>query len=127
MSIPPASVRRPIRRRNAMRFMMMIKSDAQAEAGVLPDQEILEAMGKYNQELLNAGVMMAGEGLKASSHGVRVRSARGKVSVLDGPFAEAKELVAGFWLLQTKTKQEAVEWAKRCPSPASLELRQLYE
>jgi hypothetical protein len=116
-----------------MRFMVLIKSDAQTEAGVLPDQKLLTDMGKYNEELVKAGVMLGGEGLKASSKGSRVRLSGKKFSVTDGPFAEAKELVAGFWLFQVKSKNEALEWVKRVPVSAApgaqteIEIRELFE
>ena len=111
-----------------MRFMMLIKSNAQAEAGVLPDEELLTAMGRYNEELVKAGVLLGGEGLQASSKGVRVRLIGNKAAVVDGPFAEAKELVAGYWMLTVKSKEEAIAWAKRVPGPAGeIELRLLYE
>jgi hypothetical protein len=109
-----------------MRFMMMIKSDAQTEAGVLPDEKVLTEMGRFNQALVDAGVLLGAEGLQASAKGARVRWTGGKVTVLDGPYTEAKELIAGYWLIQTKTREEAVAWAARCPG-AALELRQLYE
>ena len=100
-----------------MQFMLLVKSDASTEAGVTPDEKMLAAMGKFNDEMVKAGVMLAGEGLKPSSKGARLRctKATGKITVIDGPFAEAKELVAGYWLIQTKSKAEAVEWAKRVP------------
>ena len=98
-----------------MRFMLMIKSDAKAEAGVMPDEKLLAAMGKYNESLVKAGVLLAGEGLQASSKGTRIRLAGGKTTLSDGPFAEAKELIAGFWLISAKSKAEAIDWAKRVP------------
>jgi len=98
-----------------MRFMVLVKADKQSEAGVLPDKKILAAMGKFNEELVKAGVMLAGEGLHASSKGARVRFSDGKTTVIDGPFAETKELVAGFWIWKVKSMQEAIEWAKRAP------------
>ena len=110
-----------------MRFMMMIKSDAQSEAGILPDEKLLAAMGEYNEELVKAGVLLGGEGLQASSKGSRVRIAGQKVSVLDGPFAESKELVAGFWIIEVKSKQEAIDWAKRVPTQGEIEVRQIFE
>ncbi|HKG91472.1 MAG TPA: YciI family protein [Gemmatimonadaceae bacterium] len=114
-----------------MRFMVLVKADQHSEAGVMPSEELLTAMGRYNEELVKAGVMLAGEGLHPSSKGARVRFANGKATVTDGPFAEAKELVAGFWLWQVRSKEEAIEWAKRCPSPGTgggeLELRQVFE
>jgi len=112
-----------------MRFMVLVKADKQSEAGVLPDKKILEAMGKYNEELVKAGVMLAGEGLHASSKGARVRFQDGKTTVIDGPFAETKELVAGFWIWQVKSKQEAIDWLKRAPfgGGIEIELRQVFE
>jgi len=109
-----------------MRFMMMIKSDAKSETGAMPDQAILNAMGRFNEEMVNAGVMLGGEGLKPSAKGARVRLAGKKLTVTDGPFAEAKEVVAGYWLIQTKTRQEAIDWARRVPG-GEIELRRLYE
>ena len=117
-----------------MRFMVIVKADKNSEAGVLPSEELIAAMGKYNEELIKAGVMLAGEGLHPSSKGARVKfAADGKRTVVDGPFAETKELVAGFWLWQVKSKEEALEWLKRCPAPmgpgqeAELEIRQVFE
>src|SRR5213594_4881357 len=114
-----------------MRFMVIVKADKNSEAGVLPSKEILAAMGKYNEELVKAGVMLAGEGLQASSKGARVRFSGNKRIVTDGPFAETKELVAGFWLWQVKSKEEAIEWVKRCPNPmpgeSEIEIRQIFE
>ncbi|MBV9390613.1 MAG: YciI family protein [Verrucomicrobia bacterium] len=114
-----------------MRFMVLVKATKSSEAGVLPSEELLAAMGKYNEELVNAGVMLAGEGLHPSSKGVRVRFTGDKRTVIDGPFAETKELVAGFWLWKCASLQEAVEWAKRCPNPmpeeSELEIRQVFE
>ena len=111
-----------------MRFMVIVKGNKDSEAGVLPDEKMLTAMGKYNEELVNAGVMLAGEGLQASSKGVRVRFSGGKTTVIDGPFTEAKELVAGFWIWQVKSLREAIEWLKRAPfDDAELEIRQVFE
>ncbi len=112
-----------------MRFMVIVKADKDSEAGVLPDEKILTAMGKYNEELSNAGVMLAGEGLHPSSKGARVRFSGGKTTVTDGPFAETKELVAGFWLWQVKSKEEAIEWLKRAPfgGGTEVEIRQVFE
>jgi hypothetical protein len=113
-----------------MQFMLLVKSDASTEAGVMPDDKTLAAMTTFNDEMVKAGVMLAGEGLKASSKGARVRcnKATGKITVLDGPFAETKELVAGYWLIQTKSKAEAVEWAKRVPfESGEVEIRPLFE
>ncbi|MFL6124678.1 YciI family protein [Actinophytocola sp.] len=114
-----------------MRFMAMIKSDERAEAGVMPTEEELTAMGRYNEELVKAGVLLAGEGLHPSSKGARVRFTDGRPTVIDGPFAEAKELIAGFWLIDVKSKEEAVEWMKRIPCteglPVDVEIRQVFE
>ena len=111
-----------------MRFMMIVKSDAQSEAGVMPSEQLLSEMGAYNEQLVKAGVMLAGEGLQPSSKGTRVRLSGGKFAAVNGPFTEAKELVAGYWLIQTKTKEEAIEWAKRVPgAEGEIELRPLYE
>ncbi len=114
-----------------MRFMVIVKATKDSEAGVLPDQKLLAEMGKFNEELANAGVMLAGEGLQPSSKGARVRFAGAKRTVIDGPFAETKELIAGFWLWQVKSKEEAVDWVKRCPNPfhgeSEIEIRQVFE
>lgn len=111
-----------------MRFMVLVKADKKSEAGVLPDHKELAEMGKFNEELIKAGVMLAGEGLHASSKGARVRFSGGKKTVIDGPFAETKELVAGFWLWQVKSKDEAIEWLKRAPfQDAEVEIRQVFE
>ena len=116
-----------------MRVMVIVKANKDSEAGILPSTEILAAMGKYNEELVKAGVMLAGEGLQASSKGKRVRFSGEKPTVIDGPFAETKELIAGYWLIQVKSKAEALEWAERVPAPhgaaaeGEIELRQLYE
>lgn len=113
-----------------MRFMILVKASKDSEAGVLPGTELLTAMGKFNEELVKAGVMLGGEGLQASSKGARVKfSADGKPAVLDGPFAETKELVAGFWLWQVKSREEAIEWVKRAPMlPGDeIEIRQVFE
>jgi len=111
--------------------MVLVKATKESEAGVLPDTEMFEAMGKYNEELVKAGVMLAGEGLHPSSRGKRVRFSGADRSVIDGPFPETKELIAGFWLWQVKSKAEAIEWLKRCPNPmrgeSEIELRQVYE
>ena len=96
-----------------MRFMILVKADKNSEAGVLPDKKLLTEMGRFNDELVKAGVMLAGEGLQASSKGVRVKFSKGKRTVIDGPFSETKELVAGFWLWQVRSKEEAIEWLKR--------------
>src|SRR5229473_1894856 len=111
-----------------MRFMVLVKADKNSEAGVLPDKKILTEMGKFNEELVKAGVMLAAEGLHPSSKGARVKFAGGKRIVTDGPFTEAKELIAGFWLWQVKSKQEAIEWLKRAPFDLTeVEIRQVYE
>ena len=115
-----------------MRFMVIVKADENSEAGVLPSEKLLAEMGAYNEELVKAGVMLAGEGLQPSSKGARVRFSGDKRTVIDGPFAETKELVAGFWLFQVKSKEEAIEWVKRCPNPmpgteAEIEIRQVFE
>jgi hypothetical protein len=111
-----------------MRFMMIVKADKDSEAGNLPDEKILAEMGRYNDELVKAGVMLAGEGLQASSKGARVRFSGAKRTVIDGPFAETKELVAGFWIIQVKSREDAIEWAKRIPfQEGEVELRQIFE
>ena len=114
-----------------MRFMVMVKATRDSEAGTLPDRKMLEEMGKFNDELVKAGIMLAGEGLHPSSKGARVRFSGTKRTVVDGPFAETKELVAGFWLWKVKSKEEAIEWVKRCPNPmpgdSESEIRQVFE
>jgi hypothetical protein len=114
-----------------MRFMILIKATKDSEAGALPDEKLLRDMGKFNEELVKAGVMLAGEGLQASSKGARVKFSGAKRTVIDGPFTETKELVAGFWLWQVKSLAEAIEWVKRCPNPtgdeAEIEIRQVFE
>jgi hypothetical protein len=114
-----------------MRFMVLVKATKDSEAGVPPNPEIMEAMGKFNEELLKAGVLLAAEGLQSSSKGARVRFSGEKRTVIDGPFAETKELIAGFWLWQVKSKEEAIEWVKRCPAPfegeSEIEIRQVWE
>ncbi|MBV7476258.1 YciI family protein [Pseudomonas sp. PDM31] len=115
-----------------MRFMIIIKASQDSEAGVMPSQELLTAMGHYNEELVKAGILLAGEGLHPSSKGARVRFSGDKRTVTDGPFIETKELIAGFWLWQVKSKEEAIEWVKRCPNPmpgteAEIEIRQVFE
>lgn len=114
-----------------MRFMVLVKATADSEAGVMPDEQMFAAMGAFNEELVKAGVMLAGEGLHPSSRGTRVRFAGSSRSVVDGPFAPTQELVAGYWIWQVKSKQEAVEWVKRCPNPmpgdSEIEIRQIYE
>ena len=115
-----------------MRVMVIVKADEDSEAGVLPSQELLAQMGKYNEDLVKAGIMLAGEGLQPSSKGKRIRFSGSRRTVIDGPFAETKELVAGFWLLQVKSLDEAVEWVKRAPNPfpgkeSQIEIRPLFE
>ena len=115
-----------------MRFMILVKADKNSEAGVLPSEKLLTEMGKFNEELVKAGVMLAGEGLQPSSKGARVKFSGDKRTVTDGPFTEAKELIAGFWLWQVKSKEEAIEWVKRCPNPmpgmeSEIEIRQVFE
>jgi hypothetical protein len=111
-----------------MRFMVIVKADKNSEAGVLPDQKLLSEMGKFNEELAEAGVMLAGEGLQASSKGARVRFSGNKRTVIDGPFSETKELIAGFWLWQVRSKEEAIEWLKRAPfQEGEVEIRQVFE
>ena len=115
-----------------MRFMILVKATKNSEAGVLPSQELLTAMMKYNEELTNAGIMLAGEGLQPSSKGARVKFSGSKRTVTDGPFAETKELIAGFWLWQCKSREDAIEWVKRCPNPmpgevSEIEIRQVFE
>jgi hypothetical protein len=114
-----------------MKFMVIVKADKNSEAGVMPDEKLLTAMGKFNEELVKAGVMLAGEGLHPSAKGARVRFSGDKRTVIDGPFAETKELIAGFWLWQVKSKEEAIEWVKRCPNPmpgeSEIEIRQVFE
>lgn len=116
-----------------MRFMMIVKANKDSEAGVLPSQELISAMGKYNEELMKAGVLLDLAGLQASSKGARVRFSRGKRTVVDGPFTESKELIAGYWIIQVKSKEEAIEWAKRAPAPhgegqdSEIEIRQFFE
>ena len=112
-----------------MRFMVLVPANADSEAGVLPDQEILTKMGKFNEEMVKAGVMLAGEGLQASSKGARITYSGGKTTVTDGPFTESKELIAGFWLIQVKNKEEAIAWMKRAPFGGGtvIEIRQVFE
>jgi len=111
-----------------MRFMVIVKADKNSEAGVMPGRELLTAMGKFNEELANAGVMLAGEGLHPTSKGARVKFSGGKTTVIDGPFAETKELVAGFWLWKCKSLDEAIEWLKRAPFEGTeVEIRQVFE
>jgi hypothetical protein len=112
----------------AMRFMVIVKANKDSEAGVMPSEKMLSDMGKFNEELVKAGVMLAGEGLHASSKGARVKFSGGKTTVIDGPFAETKELVAGYWMWQVKSKEEAIEWLKRAPfEETELEIRQVFE
>jgi hypothetical protein len=114
-----------------MRFMIIVKATKESEAGVMPSEELLKDMGKFNEELVNAGVMLAGEGLQPSSKGARVKFSGSTRTVVDGPFAETKELIAGFWLWKVKSKEEAIEWVKRCPNPmpgeSEIEIRQVFE
>jgi hypothetical protein len=114
-----------------MRFMVIVKATKDSEAGVMPSEEMLAAMGKYNEELVKAGVMLDGAGLQPSSKGARVRFSGEKRTVIDGPFTEAKELIAGYWIFQVKSREEAIEWVKRCPNPygedGEVEIRQLFE
>ena len=114
-----------------MRVMVIVKATKDSEAGVLPSKELIEAMGNYNEQLVKAGIMLAGEGLKPSSEGKRVRFSGSKRSVIDGPFAETKELIAGYWIWQVRSMEEAVEWLKRCPNPmpveSEVEIRPVFE
>jgi hypothetical protein len=114
-----------------MRVIVMIRANKDTEAGVMPSEELLTAMGKYNEDLVKAGVMLAGEGLHPSSKGARVRSYKGKITVTDGPFTETKELICGFWIWQVKSMEEAIEWAKRMPNPhnedGEVEIRPVFE
>jgi len=114
-----------------MRFMVMVKATKESEAGMMPDEKMFAAMGKFNEELVKAGIMLAGEGLQPSSKGARVRFSGASRTVIDGPFAETKELVAGYWIWKVKSKEEAIEWVKRCPNPmptdSEIEIRQIFE
>ena len=114
-----------------MRFMIIVKATKDSEAGVMPSEQLLSEMGKFNEELAKAGVLLAAEGLQASSKGARVRFSGKKRTVIDGPFAETKELIAGYWLWKVKSKEEAIEWVKRCPNPmpgeSEIEIRQVFE
>ncbi|PYX29199.1 MAG: dehydrogenase [Acidobacteria bacterium] len=114
-----------------MRFMVIVKASKESETGALPDEKILAEMGKFNEQLVKAGIMLAGEGLQPSSKGARVRFSGSKRTVIDGPFTETKELIAGFWLWQVKSLDEAIEWVKRCPNPhpgeSEIEIRQVFE
>jgi hypothetical protein len=115
-------------RSTTMRFMMIVKGDERSEAGILPSEQELADMAKYNEQLVNAGVMLAGDGLQATAKGAKIRYSGTKRTVIDGPFAEAKELIAGYWLIQVRSKEEAIEWAKRVPfSEGEVELRQVFE
>src|SRR6188472_1330032 len=115
----------------AMRFMIIVKATKDSEAGVMPTEQLLTEMGKYNEELVKAGIMLAGEGLHPSSKGARVRFSGKQRSVIDGPFAETKELIAGYWMWKCKSREEAIEWVKRCPNPmpgeSEIEIRQVFE
>jgi hypothetical protein len=114
-----------------MRFMVMVKASKESEAGVMPSEQLLADMGRFNEELIKAGVLLAGESLQPSSKGARVRFSGNKRTVIDGPFAHTGELIAGFWLLQVKSREEAIEWVKRCPNPmpgeSEIEIRQVFE
>ncbi len=114
-----------------MKFMVIVKASPESEAGKMPSEKMLTEMGKYNEELVKAGVLLAGEGLHPSSNGVRVQFSGDKRTVVDGPFSETKELIAGFWLFQVKSREEAIEWVKRCPNPmesdSEIEIRQVFE
>jgi hypothetical protein len=114
-----------------MRFMLIVRATKESEAGVLPSEELLTAMGKYNEELVKAGILLAAEGLHPSSRGARVRFSGSQRIVIDGPFTETKELIAGFWLIQVKSLEEAIEWVKRCPNPmneaSDIEIRRVFE
>jgi hypothetical protein len=118
-----------------MRFMMIVKANKESEAGVMPSRELVEKMGKFNEEMVKAGVLLAAEGLQPSSKGARIRFSGDRRTIIDGPFAETKELIAGFWLIEVKSKAEAIEWASRCPAPpegegpdeGEIELRQVFE
>ena len=114
-----------------MRVMVIVKADKNTEAGVMPSEQLLREMGNYNEELVKAGIMLAGEGLHPSSKGARIEFSGNRRTVVDGPFAETKELIAGYWIWKVKSMQEAIEWAKRCPNPtgdqSTLEIRQIFE
>jgi hypothetical protein len=112
-----------------MRFIILVKATPESEAGVMPSSELIAAMGEFNEALIDAGVMLSGEGLQASSKGARIKSEAGKITVTDGPFAETRELLAGFWLIQAKTRDEAIEWCRRIPfeDGQEVELRQVFE
>src|SRR4051812_25364169 len=121
----------PRRRNNPMRFMVIVKATKDSEAGKMPSEEMLGAMAKFNEEMVKAGIMLDGAGLQSSAKGARIRFERGKRTVIDGPFAETKELIAGYWIIQVKNKSEAIEWMKRCPNPyeedGEIEIRQFFE
>ena len=133
MPVDPAPLRSTVgqKEKTDMRFVILMKANRDTEAGVLPDSDILTRMGQFNEELVNAGIMLAGEGLHASAKGARVSITDGRTTVVDGPFAETKELIAGFWLWRVKSMDEAVEWLKRCPNPhpgeTDVEIRPLFE
>ena len=115
-----------------MRFMMIVKASKESEAGIMPSEELLSAMGKYNEELMKAGALLDGAGLQPSSKGFRIKFSGGKRTVIDGPFAETKELIAGYWIIQVKSREDAMEWAKRIPAPhegqeGEIEIRQFFE
>ena len=114
-----------------MRFMVLVKASKDSEAGVMPSEEMLAAMAKFNEEMVKAGIMLDGSGLQASSKGARIKFSGDKRTVIDGPFTETKELVAGYWIIQVKSKQEAIEWMRRCPNPhvgdSEIEIRQMFE
>jgi hypothetical protein len=127
-----AQLGKPTFKEKAMRFMMIVKASKDSEAGVMPSEEMLAAMGKYNEELVKAGVMLDGAGLQASSKGFRVKFSGGKRTIVDGPFTEAKELIAGYWVINVKSREEALEWAKKIPAPmehgeGEIEVRQFFE
>jgi hypothetical protein len=131
VAIPPES-RNPDQEEETMRVMVIVKATKNSEAGAMPTRELISAMTKFNEELVKAGVMLAGDGLQPSSKGKRVRFAGGPKTVVDGPFAETKELIAGFWIWQVNSMEEAVEWVRRCPDPmpgeeSEIEIRPLYE
>jgi hypothetical protein len=121
----------PEEKEKSMRFMILLKADKTTESGALPDEKLLNEMGKYNEELVKAGVMLAGEGLHPSSKGARVKFSGANRRVIDGPFAETKELLAGFWIFKVNSLQEAIDWVKKCPNPlqgeAEIEIRQIFE
>jgi hypothetical protein len=130
--VPAKSANPKFKGDSTMRFMVIVKASKNSEAGVMPSQELLTQMGKFNEELAKSGVLLAADGLQASSKGARVKFSGDKRTVIDGPFAETKELIAGYWIWQCKSKQEAIEWVKRCPNPmpgeeAEIEIRQVFE